>query len=76
MEYVKEKQAIIRVHENSEHFRNIGMTVLLGTATFSGPRSVRVKGKEYHSKKIILATGSRPQKTRTRRSGPYKGLHE
>jgi pyruvate/2-oxoglutarate dehydrogenase complex dihydrolipoamide dehydrogenase (E3) component len=62
MEYVKEKQAVIRVHENSEHFRNIGMTVLLGTATFSGPRSVMVNGAEYYGKKIIIATGSRPRK--------------
>ncbi len=62
MAYVKEKQAIIRVHENLEHFRSIGMTVLLGTATFSGPRSVTVNGKEYHGKKIIIATGSRPRK--------------
>jgi len=60
--YVKEKQDIIRVHENSEHFRNIGMTVLLGTATFNGPRSVMVNGAEYHGKKIIIATGSRPRK--------------
>jgi len=62
MAYVKEKQAIIRVHENSEHFRSIGMTVLLGTATFSGPRSVKVDNKEYFGKKIIIATGSRPRR--------------
>lgn len=62
MMYVKEKQAIIRIHENSEHFLSIGMTVLLGTATFSGQRCVMVNGKEYHGKKIIIATGSRPRK--------------
>ncbi len=61
MAYVKEKQAIIRVHENSEHFRSIGITVLLGTATFSGPRSVMINGKEYFGKKIVIATGSRPR---------------
>lgn len=64
MKYVKEKQSIIRVHENSEHFESIGMTVLLGTATFSGLRSVEVDGKEYHGKKIIIATGSRPRELR------------
>ena len=61
MTYVKDKQSIVRIHENSEHFRNIGMTVLLGAATFSGPKSVMVNGKEYSSKKIIIATGSRPR---------------
>lgn len=62
MTYIKEKQAIIRAHENSEHFRSIGMTVVLGTATFNGPNCIMVNDREYRSKKIILATGSRPRK--------------
>ncbi len=60
--YVKEKQEVIRVHENADHFRKIGMDVALGEARFAGPDSVTVGNETYRSKKIILATGSRPRK--------------
>lgn len=62
MAYVNEKQNIIRTHENAEHFRNLGMTVVLGEAKFVGKKSVVVNGNTYQTKKIILATGSRPRK--------------
>jgi len=61
MDYVREKQEIIRVHENAEHFRKIGMTVELGMAKFTGKDSVSVDSKEFFAKKIIIATGSRPR---------------
>ena len=60
--YVTEKQEVIRVHENAEHFRKIGMDVALGEARFAGPDSVTVGNETYCGKKIILATGSRPRK--------------
>jgi pyruvate/2-oxoglutarate dehydrogenase complex dihydrolipoamide dehydrogenase (E3) component len=60
-EYIKEKQDIIRKHENTEWFRNRGMTLVLGKAEFSSHNSVKVDGVEYFSKKIIIATGSRPR---------------
>ena len=60
--YVKEKQEVIRVHENAEHFRKLGMDVVLGEARFAGPDSVTVGNETYRGKKIILATGSRPRK--------------
>lgn len=62
MAYVKAKQAVIRTHENAEHFKSLGMTVVLGEAKFSGKRSVTVNGEEYCGRKIVLATGSRPRK--------------
>ena len=62
LRYVKEKQDVFRVHENAEHFRKLGMTVVLGEATFSGKHHVTVGGVEYVGKKIIIATGSRPAK--------------
>ncbi len=62
IQYVKEKQAYIRKHENSQYFRDLGMTVELGHAKFASPNSVVVNDKEYFAKKIILATGSRPRK--------------
>lgn len=60
-EYIKEKQDIIREHENAEWFRNKGMTVVLGKAEFSSRNSVTVDGVEYFGKKIVIATGSRPR---------------
>ncbi len=60
-EYIKEKQNIIREHENAEWFKSKGMTVLLGKAEFSSRNSVTVDGAEYFAKKIVIATGSRPR---------------
>ncbi len=60
--YVREKQEVIRVHENAEHFRKIGMDVMLGEARFASPDSVSVGNGTYRGKKIILATGSHPRR--------------
>src|SRR3990172_6559610 len=60
--YVKEKQEVIRVHENAEHFRKIGMDVAIGEARLTGHDLVTVGNETYRGKKIILATGSRPRK--------------
>ncbi len=59
---VQEKIATIRKHENAEHFRNLGIDVVLGHAEFTGEREVTIDGKSYVGKNIILATGSRPRK--------------
>lgn len=60
-EYINKKQEIIREHESAEWFEGKGMTVVLGTASFASKDSVMVNGIEYFSKKIVLATGSRPR---------------
>jgi pyruvate/2-oxoglutarate dehydrogenase complex dihydrolipoamide dehydrogenase (E3) component len=60
-EYIKEKQDIIRAHENAEWFKSKGMTVALGKAEFFSRNSVKVDGVEYAAKKIVIATGSRPR---------------
>jgi pyruvate/2-oxoglutarate dehydrogenase complex dihydrolipoamide dehydrogenase (E3) component len=62
MKSVQEKIATIRKHENAEHFRNLGIDVVLGHAQFTNEREVSVNGKSYVGKNIILATGSRPRK--------------
>ncbi len=62
MEYVRDKQEVIRVHENAEHFRKQGMEVVLGTASFVDSATVEVAGIRYKGKKIVIATGSRPRK--------------
>lgn len=60
-EYIQEKQEIIREHENASWFRDKGMTVVLGSATFISKDTVSVGGVAYTAKKIVLATGSRPR---------------
>ncbi len=59
--YIKDKQSIIREHENAEYFRSIGMTVVLGSAKFVSKNEVEVGGVTYKSKKIVISTGSRPR---------------
>lgn len=59
--YIKERQNIIREHENADHFRAQGMTVVLGDASFISKNEVHVNGQNYKGKKIVIATGSRPR---------------
>lgn len=59
--YINSKKEIIREHENKAHFENIGMTVVIGSASFRSMRSVVVHGTEYIGKRILIATGSRPR---------------
>jgi pyruvate/2-oxoglutarate dehydrogenase complex dihydrolipoamide dehydrogenase (E3) component len=60
-DYIKNKQDVIREHENAEYFRSIGMTVIFGDAKFVSKDEVNVNGVTYKSKKIVIATGSRPR---------------
>ena len=62
VKYVKDKQNIIREHENASWFRKIGMDVALGNAKFTGRNSVSVNGQNYSAKRIVIATGSRPRR--------------
>ncbi len=57
---IKRRQEIIREHENADYFRNKGIDVEFGSPEFTGPRSIRVNGKEACARKIIITTGSRP----------------
>jgi pyruvate/2-oxoglutarate dehydrogenase complex dihydrolipoamide dehydrogenase (E3) component len=61
MRYVKSKQEKIRKHENAEYLRKQGMRVELGIAAFTGKNSVEINGREFHGKKIVIATGSHPR---------------
>lgn len=62
MKDVHEKIEKIRTHENAEYFRNMGMEVVLGVATFVGKKEIKVGDKVYSGKKIVIATGSRPRR--------------
>lgn len=61
MAYVRERQDVIREHENAEYFRKKGITVTLGDAKFVSEDSVEVAGEIYRGKRIVIATGSRPR---------------
>jgi len=60
IEYIKQKQEVIREHENVEWFRKQGMDVELGEAEFSGKNQVRINNKNFEGKRIVIATGSKP----------------
>jgi len=60
MAYVRERQDIIRRHENPEYLIEEGIDVKLGEAVFSGKNEIEVNGKRFLGKRIIIATGSSP----------------
>lgn len=62
IEYVHNRQSIIRQHENATHFRREGLDVALGEAKFTGLTEIEVAGTRYNGKKIVIATGSKPRK--------------
>ncbi|RIV20586.1 FAD-binding protein [Fibrisoma montanum] len=62
MQYVRERQDIIRAHENAAYFRKAeGLDVELGTARFVGSQEIEVNGERTSAKNIVLCTGSLPQ---------------
>lgn len=62
MDYVREKQHVIRGHENAGYFREKGIQLVIGTAEFAGSNTVQVAGQLFKARKIVLATGSSPRK--------------
>jgi pyruvate/2-oxoglutarate dehydrogenase complex dihydrolipoamide dehydrogenase (E3) component len=62
MDYVRQRQGIIRKHENASYFRKKGIAVALGTARFINEDTIEVGGNLYRGRKIVIATGSRPSK--------------
>lgn len=60
--YVYERQEIIRQHENAGWLQEQGVDVALGNAIFIGKNEIAVNDKKYTGKKIVIATGSRPKK--------------
>ena len=60
--YIKDKQNIIRQHENTSYLKNLGLDVILGEASFKDKNTVQVGDQIYVSKKIVVATGSSPRK--------------
>lgn len=59
--YIKERQSIIRKHENGQWLKEQGVDLALGIASFSGVNEITVNGTAYTGRKFIIATGSRPR---------------
>jgi pyruvate/2-oxoglutarate dehydrogenase complex dihydrolipoamide dehydrogenase (E3) component len=62
IEYVYQRQEVIRAHENASWLIEQGVDVALGEAHFTGRDEIEVDGKKYKGKKIVIATGSKPGK--------------
>jgi len=61
IEYVTQRQGIIRKHENATELRKQGIGIALGEAKFTGKKEVTVKNTRYEAKNIVIATGSKPR---------------
>ena len=64
--YIQNQQRIIRKHENAAWLEEQGVTVILGTASFSGKNEISVNDNKYQAKKIIIATGSKPRELKVK----------
>lgn len=60
LESMRSLQARIAVHDSEERFRSLGVDVILGRATFIGPRAVAVGDRVLRFRRAIVATGARP----------------
>lgn len=75
LEYIKRKQGVIRRHENAKWFRKQGMDVELGEAEFIGKNQIKINGKIYSGKRIVIATGSRPQMPKIKNIKKVKSIY-
>ncbi len=62
MDYVHERQEIIRKHENAKALIEQGIDIVLGEAKFTGKKEVEVNNTRFIGKNVIIATGSKPRK--------------
>ncbi len=61
MQYVRQRQDVIRAHENAQYLRDAeSLDVEIGTAAFAGPTTISLNGQEVSAKNIVLCTGSKP----------------
>jgi len=61
MDYVQERQAIIRRHENPDYLRKQGIRVEIGEPRFTGPHAIELNGHTHRGRRVVIATGSRPR---------------
>jgi pyruvate/2-oxoglutarate dehydrogenase complex dihydrolipoamide dehydrogenase (E3) component len=61
MERMRRLRADISKVDSAERFRDLGVDVFLGDATFTGPDRVRVGDQELTFRRAVIATGARAQ---------------
>lgn len=59
-EYVKSKVDKIQIHDSIERFEKMGCEVFIGNGKFLSPYDFQINDKVIVAKKIVIATGSRP----------------
>ena len=70
LNYVHEKQAVIRAHESADYIRSQGVDLKIGVASFVDEETIQVGDEYFTAPHIIIATGSRP------RHIPFKGIDQ
>ena len=58
---VRDTIAEIVTEETPAHFEKRGITVVMGEAIFTSPKTITVEGTAYQFKKAVIATGSSPR---------------
>lgn len=58
--WVHSARDAIAPHDSPERFRGLGVDVIEGTARFVAPRTIAVGERRMRSKRVVIATGSRP----------------
>jgi pyruvate/2-oxoglutarate dehydrogenase complex dihydrolipoamide dehydrogenase (E3) component len=64
MERMRRLRARISHNDSLKRFKELGVDVFLGDATFSGPDSVIADGKSLRFSRAVIATGARPSDPR------------
>jgi pyruvate/2-oxoglutarate dehydrogenase complex dihydrolipoamide dehydrogenase (E3) component len=60
MKHVRAAQQAIAPHDSPERFRELGVDVFEGTATFADRAMLRVNDRQLFARNFVIATGSRP----------------
>jgi pyruvate/2-oxoglutarate dehydrogenase complex dihydrolipoamide dehydrogenase (E3) component len=61
LDYIHEKQEIIKGEEDGDALRKQGIDVVIGTAKFYDKNTIQVGEDKYTARKIFLCTGSSPR---------------
>ncbi len=59
MERMRRLRADISANDSAVRFRDLGVDVFLGSATFTGNDTIEVNGQQLRYKKAVVATGAR-----------------
>ncbi|MDE3154470.1 MAG: mercuric reductase [Acidobacteriota bacterium] len=70
MARMRQRRAAISPNDSAARLRGLGVDVFLGTARFTGPRTVEVAGRTLRFRRAVVATGGRPV------APPIPGLEE